>query len=77
MAVWPAHADYQTKTDRQIPVVVLDPDRLTPPPVSEPAARRQNSAGSAVSSAAAGPPGTRSSCAQRSGSPLSTPLPKR
>ena len=25
VAVWPAYADYQTKTDRQIPVVVLDP----------------------------------------------------
>ncbi|WP_111765187.1 nitroreductase family deazaflavin-dependent oxidoreductase [Nakamurella deserti] len=25
IAVWPAYADYQTKTDRQIPVVVLDP----------------------------------------------------
>jgi deazaflavin-dependent oxidoreductase (nitroreductase family) len=25
VAVWPAYAEYQTKTDRQIPVVVLDP----------------------------------------------------
>lgn len=24
-AVWPSYNDYQTKTDRQIPVVVLDP----------------------------------------------------
>ena len=24
---WPAYADYQTKTDRQIPVVVLEPTR--------------------------------------------------
>ena len=24
---WPAYADYQTKTDRQIPVVVLEPSR--------------------------------------------------
>ena len=23
--VWPAYADYQAKTDRDIPVVVLDP----------------------------------------------------
>ncbi len=25
VAAWPAYADYQTKTDRQIPVVVLEP----------------------------------------------------
>lgn len=25
VAVWPDYAEYQTKTDRQIPVVVLDP----------------------------------------------------
>jgi deazaflavin-dependent oxidoreductase (nitroreductase family) len=25
VAVWPAYADYQTRTDRQIPVVVLEP----------------------------------------------------
>jgi deazaflavin-dependent oxidoreductase (nitroreductase family) len=27
VAAWPAYADYQAKTDRQIPVVVLDPSR--------------------------------------------------
>lgn len=26
LANWPAYADYQTKTDRQIPVVILTPD---------------------------------------------------
>ena len=25
VAAWPAYADYQAKTDRQIPVVVLEP----------------------------------------------------
>ena len=24
---WPAYAEYQTKTDRQIPVIVLDPTK--------------------------------------------------
>ena len=27
VAAWPAYAEYQTKTDRQIPVVVLEPTR--------------------------------------------------
>ena len=26
VAIWPAYADYQTKTDREIPVVTLEPE---------------------------------------------------
>jgi len=30
-ATWPAYDDYQRKTDREIPVVVLEPHRVAPP----------------------------------------------
>ena len=31
VAVWPDYAEYQTKTDRQIPVFLLEPARLAAP----------------------------------------------